>query len=323
LSVSLQPKKYTKDYAKGTVRIMPTEPLQSILYRNLSKAQARPVIELASSVLQELVNFASNALVRCATSTKGQENEDLALLSLYRHIMEMTDGVEVLISQSSVTPGVPLIRSSFEALISMEYIVEDDAQYVTRSLAWLVDYVHQRLDLYESLDPSTSRGQEFQRALNQDKIVKTIAVPPQASVSQAIANLQDLLAKPQLAAIDEDFTQLRGQRKWYRLYGGPNNIRELARRVGRGAQYDFLYRYWCRVSHAHDFAPFIARTPDGQGAIRGIRDPSDLKNVASFAASFMLGATRALIGKFRPGEDIRTWYVRDVRPGYIQLFSGT
>lgn len=304
---------------------MPTEPLQSILYRDLSKAQARPVIELASGVLQELVNFASNALVRCATSSKGQENEDLALLSLYRHIMEMTDGVEVLISQSSVTPAIPLIRSSFEALISMEYIVEDDAQYVARSLAWLVDYVHQRLDLYESLDPSTSRGQELQRALNQDKIGKAITVPLQASISQAIANLQDLLAKPQLAAIDEDFTQLRGQRKrkWYRLYGGPDNIRELARCVGRVAQYDSLYRKWSRVSHAHDFAPFIARTPDGQGAIRGIRDSSDLKNVANFAASFMLGATRALIAKFRPAEDIRTWYVRDVRPGYVKLSSRT
>jgi hypothetical protein len=300
---------------------MPTAPLESILYRELSKAQAKPDIELASGVLQELVNFASNALVRCATSTEGEENEDLAVLSLYRHIMEMTDGVEVLISESGVTPAVPLIRSSFEALISMEYIVEDDARYLTRSLAWLVDYVHQRLHLYESLDPSTSRGQEFRQALNQDNTVKTIAIPLQPSVKQAIGNLQDLLAKPQLAAIHLELTQLKGQRKWYRLYAGPDNIRELAHHVGRGAQYDFLYRYWSRVSHAHDFAPFIASTPDGRPAIRGIRDPSDLKNVANFAASFMLGATRVLIGKFRPGEDIRTWYVRDVRPGYIQLSS--
>ena len=149
--------------------------------------------------------------------------------------------------------------------------------------------------------------------------MNTIALPPQAEVSQAIGNLQDLLAKPQLAAIDQDFMQLRGRRKWYRLYGGPNNIRELAHHVGRAAQYDFLYRYWSRVSHAHDFAPFIARTPDGKGTIRGIRDPNDLRSVANFAATFMLGATRILIGKFRPGEDIRTWYLRDVRPGYVQL----
>lgn len=302
---------------------MPTTPLESILYRDLSKAQAKPDIDLASGVLQELVNYASNALVRCATSAKGEENEDLAVLSLYRHIMEMTDGVEVLISQSSVTPAVPLIRSSFEGLISMEHIVEDDAEYVARSLTWLVDYVHQRLDLYQLLDRSTTKGQEYRRTLGQDKTIRTIPVLPQEEITAAIANLQDLLAKPQFAAIDNDFRQLKGQRSWYRLYGGPDNIRELAHSVGRGAQYDFLYREWCRVAHGHDFAPFLARTPEGAGAIRGIRDPSDLKTVAGFAATFMLGATRLLIGKFRPGEDIRTWYVRDVRPRYGQLFTRT
>jgi hypothetical protein len=298
---------------------MPTEPLQTILYRDLSKAQAKPDIEVASPVLQELVNFASNALVRCATSTKGEENEDLAVLSLYRHIMEMTDGVEVLISQSCVTPAVPLIRSSFEALISMEYILQDDAYYVERSLAWLVDYVHQRLDLYESLDPSTSRGQESRRALNQDKTLKRIPALPQDTVSQAIGNLHNLLAKPQLAVIDRDLAQLGWPKKWYRLYGGPNTIRELGQRVGRAAQYDFLYRHWSRVSHAHDFAPFIARTPDGQVAIRGIRDPSDLKAVAIFASSLIFEATRVLLGKFRPGEDIGPWYLRDVRAAYMRL----
>jgi hypothetical protein len=203
----------------------------------------------------------------------------------------------------------------------MEYIVEDNAQYATRSLAWLVDYVHHRLDSYELLDQSTTRGKEFQRALKQDKTVREIPILSHTRVSQAVANLQDLLAKPQLAVIDRDFGQLAWPKRWHRLYGGPNNIRELAQRVGRPAQYDFLYRYWSRVTHGHDFAPFLARTTDGQGAIRGIRDPSDLKTAASFAATFMLGATRVLIGKFRPGEDTRTWYEREVRPGYLQLFS--
>jgi hypothetical protein len=302
---------------------MPTAPLQTILYRELSKAQAKPVIELASSVLQELVNFASNALVRCATSVKGEENEDLAVLSLYRHIMEMTDGVEVLISESSVTPTVPLIRSSFEALISMEYMVEDDAQYVARSLAWLVDYLHQRLALYQLLDQSSKKGQDYKQTLSNDKTVRTIPVVAQEHVSQAIANLEQLLARPQLSSIDSDFTQLKGQRAWHRLYGGPNNTRELAHHVGRGAQYDLLYREWSRVSHAHDFAPFLARTPDSQGAIRGIRDPSDLKTIASFAATFMLEATLALIRKLHPGEDTRTWYEREVRQGYVQLFKAS
>jgi len=300
---------------------MPTKPLESILYREFSKAQAGPIIEIASDVLQELVNFGSNAFVRCATSSAGSENEDLAILSLYRHIMEMTDGVEVLVSQSCATPAIPLIRSSFESLISMIYIVEEDSKYLDRSLAWLIDYLHQRLATYESLDPSTSKGEDFQKSMKLDDTAKTLQLPPQADVSNAIKNLQSLLAKPQFHKLNQDFVSLKGKKEWYRLYGGPDNVRELARHVGKIVQYDFLYRYWSRVSHGHDFTPFIVKTPDGDSGIRGIRDASELKSVANFAATFMLNATRILIKKFRPDEDIRTWYERDVQPKYSQLFK--
>ena len=300
---------------------MPTKPLETILYREFSKAQSGQIIEIASDDLQELVNFGSHALVRCATSSTGNENEDLAILSLYRHVIEMTDGVEVLVSQSCAIPAIPLVRSSFESLISMLYIVEEDSKYLDRSLAWLIDYIHQRLATYESLDPNTAKGQEFQQSINLDDTAKTLQLPPQTDVSNAIKNLQSLLAKPQLHTLNQDFLNLRGAKKWYRLYGGPENVRELARHVGRIVQYDFLYRYWSRVSHGHDFAPFIVKTADGDSGIRGIRDASELKSVANFSATFMLNATRILIKKFRPDEDIRTWYEREVRPKYTQLFK--
>ena len=89
--------------------------------------------------------------------------------------------------------------------------------------------------------------------------------------------------------------------------------------MGKAAQYDFLYRYWSRVTHAQDFAPFIGHTTEGEGTIRGIRDIADLKGVASSAATFMLTATREIIIKFRPGEDIRSWYEREVRAPYLDL----
>ena len=64
---------------------MGTKPLEPILYRDFSVAQAKPIIDLACPLLQELVNFGTNTLVRCATSTTGGKNEDLALLSLQAH----------------------------------------------------------------------------------------------------------------------------------------------------------------------------------------------------------------------------------------------
>jgi len=245
----------------------------------------------------------------------------LAVLSLYRHILEMTDGVGVLICQACAIPSIPLVRSAFEALISMEYIVEDDDHYVTRSLSWLVGYIHQRIAMYELMDPDTERGAEFQRAIQQDDSVHSLPLPPRDDIRRAIANLRNLLSDPQFAAINQNYLNLQGRKAWYRLYGGPNDLRELAYRVGRSALYDSMYRCWSRGSHAQDFAPFISRTSEGQGVIRGIRDPQELKNVANFAATIMLAGTRTLIGKFRPDENIKLWYERDVRPLYVQIYS--
>ena len=52
--------------------------------------------------------------------------------------MEMTDGIEVLISQACVVPAIPLLRSSFEALISMEYILEKEEQILIGLLLGLL-----------------------------------------------------------------------------------------------------------------------------------------------------------------------------------------
>jgi hypothetical protein len=60
---------------------MPTEPLETLLYRDLSKVAAKEIIEIASPLLQELVNYSTNAFRRCESSTTGNENEDVAVLN--------------------------------------------------------------------------------------------------------------------------------------------------------------------------------------------------------------------------------------------------
>ena len=59
---------------------MPSEEYRDLLDRELSKAAAKDQIDLACPLLTELVNHATNALVRCSRaqdeSSRGGENED-------------------------------------------------------------------------------------------------------------------------------------------------------------------------------------------------------------------------------------------------------
>lgn len=308
---------------------MPTKPLETILYRELSQVAAKDIIEIASPLLQELVNYSTRAFARCVTSTSGKENEDLAVLSLYLHIIEMTDGIEVLVARSCPVPAIPLVRSSFEALLSIEYILEAD--YVRRSLSWLADYFRKRLASYKSLDPSTTGGKPFKKTLSKDKVARNVTLPDSTEVQKAIANLQHLMARPQFQPIEAEFNKCKSKDKkrpnWHRLFGGPSNLQQLAERLERHAQYEVLYRKWSTISHAHDFSQLITRTTEGEAAIKGLRDPSQIKDVTIFAASFILNATRLVLGEFRPGEDISRWYKREVRERFLlitkRLSNGT
>lgn len=296
---------------------MPTEALETILYRDLSKVAENELIQVASSLLRELVNYSTHAYQRCVDATKGEENEDLAVIILYLHIVEMVDGVEVLIAQACPTPAIPLVRSAFEALLAIEYILEKN--YVRRSLSWLAVYAHSRIKSYELLDPSTERGKQFQKTKVVDTIVKNIDLSDAATAAhERITNMRRLLNRPQFKDIEAEINNRKGMPNWYQLFGGPANLEQLAQHLNRRAQYDILYRQWSSVSHAQDVSRFIRRIISPDPIIRVLRDPSDLREVANFAATFILAATYLLLGKFRPNEksSLATWYINEVRERY-------
>ena len=297
---------------------MPTEPLQGILYREFSRVTAKNLISIASPLLQELVNYATNVLSRSEASASGEVDVDLAALALFRHIIEMTDGIEVLVSQCCAMPAIPLLRSSFESLLSLEYLFETKVDYKKRALSWFVGYARQRLASYERLDASTTRGLQAKKDYQDDRVYPKIQAIPAATVQEAIKNMKALLAKPHLQPIEQEYERLKNA-QWFHLYGGPAKLEQLARRLKRLALYDMLYRPWSRLTHAQDLAPFLRGTKTGKPAIGQLRHPDQLRQVAGLAASMQLDGIRKMLNWFRPGEDPKRWYIEEVQATYNQL----
>lgn len=302
---------------------MPTKPLHKVLYRELSIAKAQEVLSYTQPLFEELVNYGSNALIRCATSPKGEENVDLAPLALYRHILEMTDAFEVLISNSCPTPTIPILRSTFEATLSLEYILESNEYYVVRSLCWLASYVNRRITLYNSMLSSTQRGKEFASYIKKDKSVIDIPNPPADGVKSAIKNLENFLSREQFDEINLEFDSFGKSAKWYSLFDGPKSLQELSYHLEKHVQYEFLYRQWSSVTHALDFSKFLGISESGESGIRGIRNPDRILEVSRFAATFMIKATRLLLENFRPGEDFSRYYKREIYNLFQKLTSSS
>ena len=305
---------------------MPTKPLESILYREPSIAEARKYIDVASPLLKELVNYSTNLFARCGDSAKGEENEDGSVFSLFKHIIEMTDGIDVHVSQSCAVPAIPLVRSSFEALLAMQYILESDNEYVKRPLSWMANYINDRISQYKLLDPDTQEGRQFRENAKKDSAGSRIDWADIDSTKDEIQSLEKVLARAQFKDVEaERKSQRRKRPQWYSLFGGPQNLRILAQHLERGAQYVFLYRQWSSVSHAVDFPRFAAIPEKGERYIERLRNPKRLEEVMRFAPTFILEAIRLMTQKCRPGEmgNFSRWYMNEVQEKYkLITFTG-
>lgn len=302
---------------------MPTKPFEKLLYRDYAKIDAKELIDVAAPLLQELVNHGTNAFMRCQEEASGgEEDEHVPVLTSYLHILEMTDGIEVLISQSCANPAIPLVRSSFEAMLAMEYIL--GGNYRQRAFAWMVGYANDRLRFYESVDPNTPRGKRFAAILSKDKVMKQLNLPPAADPSGAADNMRQLLAKRQYqpAAAEYQARKKKGKGRipqWFSLFGGPSNLADLALTLGSGAEYEILYRRWSSIAHGVDVARFLTPTDTGEAGLYPLRNAMDLPQIALFGSAHLLDATQRLIRKFRPGEDLSRWYKREVHARFKRL----
>lgn len=301
---------------------MLTEPLKTILDLDMSKVEAKEIINIVSTLLKEEVNYSTQAFGRCIESSSKRPDEDLAVFNLYRHIIEMIDGVEVLLSNCCSTPTIPLLRSSFEASLSMEYILESD--YSRSSLAWLYDYYKKQLSFYETLDIETPGGKNFQTAIENDKYLKNVKVFEYETESRkAVSNIMRLFKKSHFQEIEKEKERFMNELKmnnkkkrnpkWFELYNGPINLKELAKYLGRSGQYNFFYKLWSRFIHAQDFSRFFDRTEKSFPTIKKLRSFDEIKEFAGHASTLILGATRLVLKRFRPEESIGGWYIKEVR----------
>lgn len=292
---------------------VPTEPFKPLFDPELSKAAARDRIAAARGLVDEIRNYGHALFARCAYRPDGGD-ENIAILFLYYHLIEMLDAVGVLVAESAPVPAELQVRAIFEALVSLAFILKVDT--ARRAHAYLVCAFAERLRFYETLDPSTPAGQRYRQALASDP--NCAWVRPEAPHPEAIERLKSGLAKPGYAEAYAEYQRLSFRRPahWYQLFGGPKNLREMARKVGREGTYEGLYGEWSILGHAKDaLLRHLVKGQTGGPAVRPIRNPETIPQTINHAVSFSLEATRLMIDRYRPGEINRhnEWYRREVR----------
>jgi hypothetical protein len=229
--------------------------------------------------------------------TLKEDGHNLGILLPLRHLLEMVDGVHVQLLAGAPSPARILLRSAFEALVSIEYMLKDNTE--RRAYAYLAGWAQRETAKCRAL---RKYAQAIEKAAELDERIATLerqlGHPGWKEASDALKGLKKQHVKPE----------------WYKLYSGPANLADLAAQVGYAAEYDVLYREWSGPTHASDLSRQII-TGRGTIAFRRLRDPEMFNKVISFAVNFAVKGTRAVLLHYRPEEERAwaAWYVREVR----------
>lgn len=296
---------------------------EPILNREMAKVIGKEIIDIASPALQEAINFSTNLYQRINSSKKGRKEEAFPLLALYLHVIQAIDGVEVLISQSCGAPANLILRSAFEAKLSIEYICEKKGN--KRSAAWAVKHILEEIDYYQNYNPSSPKGVQFRETWEEDGWGQFIGLPSLVDASTAIEGLKEKLKKPPYSDVYKDYCRTikpnRRTPEWYSLYEGPKNLWELSHYLKHGVEYEMLYRIWSKQSHANDTHHLTLPMPDGTSILDPLRNPLVLVTVSSGALTIVLESTLLMIKEFRPDEiaHFRDWHRKEILHKQLQL----
>lgn len=332
---------------------MPTEPELGLLHREQAIHAAKDIISVASPLLRELVNYGTHVLVRCQDVATGGLDEHTAQIGLYYHILQMTDGIEVQVSNACAVAAKPDLRSSFEATLSLEFILQPGKDNKNRALAWMYYYIDRRRKNHQVRDPNTQQGKETQAALMREF---NFGLTPEVvtEAQRLVKNTENWRIKPHFAPITAELKRRKEydsngnlrqeldknkvlvpkpvkKLDWYNLFSETDDtdgVRSLAKYLNKESLYIFLYKNWSDIIHAGDIGRVIKRNSSGELEYTHIRNPEnldELAGVALYAADFILDAIRFMIHHYLPSEkqDLANWYKNEIQPYHHKLRTMT
>lgn len=283
---------------------MPTVPPRDLLDREWSRTKVAEAMKIAVPLLEEVVNYGTVAFARCLPALKDEEHH-IAVLMRHRHVLEMVDAVQLQIEAGATGPSRLQLRSAFEALLAVEYMLKADTK--RRAFAYLAGQTQREIAKHWTL-----------RSKYTD-----LGVPVE-QIDHNLATFQRRLERPGWRDANDDLMR-RAQRRfqksgrfvpveWFSFDGGPNNLADLAARLGRSKEYDVLYREWSGVVHGSDLEDHVKRGPGETMIVRRLRLPLEFNSVVSFGVHFALDATKAILFFYRSGEEpgFWEWYRREI-----------
>ena len=263
--------------------------VNNILPRDQSDVQ--DTLSKFSKTIEDIVDFGTH-LIKWESERKLLGDEDIVPLLFLRNILEIADGISILIKNSSIDTCKTSLRSLLENVFGLQYLLENNTK--NRSLSFLVWIAHKDLKFYEKLNGETQIGKQFMAEFTKDNLIKNPELLYHIEYLSAKDNAQELLKLPNYKDVEKEYqlTSIKNKNpNWYSLYSGPKNIELLAKYLNHNAIYEVMYRGLSNNVHATDiYKGKLMPNEEGTIDIIQIRNPKDAQSVTIDTINFLLMA---------------------------------
>lgn len=282
---------------------MREQPQSAILNREEPRAVAEQHFAKQTELLRDIANYGSNLVVRAFNSSPKKMADVIVCGVLLKQVVAMADAVEVLLVSGCGHAAFLPARTAFEASIYLDWILAgDSARRATRYLVG--NYRDERLWAARAILGTTEETAFTQIAKTLGLNIHANRPTLSSDATAHLAEVNRILAQPELQVIDQEFTAAKKQRKrdpeWYEL-DGLKSIRQVAEKVGRLAEYEFFYSKGSQVTHTGSYKDHI-RFAYGQVRFKPIRHLADINMLLNFIVSLSIGTYMKILKQYRPGE---------------------
>lgn len=267
----------------------------------------------AYDLLFHHLKYGLRILDRCGNEGLETRMHD-SVYRLFWQYLEALDATDQLGRNSVIRPASAHARTLFEIGLQLLYLLEQDDE----ALAAVYTTARRRdsLATAERMEKGSEKWKELKAEAQQSKIMDESFVERIPDQAPERKRLEESLQEELWRKASEELERI-GERPWFHAYGGPPNLRELAREMGFPLAYRFFYEGWSRI--VHGLSPEQVLIPDLKAkevAIRPLRDPKGWRSLVEICYTFTIRVFEKVLTYFRPGEhkSVARWYRDEVRP---------